>query len=114
MKIYLDDERQTPPGYTRTYSVSETIELIKQNDGNIEVISLDNDLGSGCEEGYKVLDWIEEQAFNNKIQPILHILIHTANPSAEDRMMKARFNAWKYWCEHGYSRSDLYEKEYTD
>ena len=29
INIYLDDERETPQGYYRTYSVEETIELIK-------------------------------------------------------------------------------------
>ena len=114
MRIYLDDQRTTPPGWHRTYTVEETIQCIKDNEGNIEAISLDNDLGSGLEEGRKVMDWIEEQAFNNTLKPILHLLIHTDNPSAEDAMMKARYNAWKYWQKHGYSRAELYSQEYND
>lgn len=112
MKIYLDDERETPNKYVRTYSVEETIELIKNNNGNIEILSLDNDLGSGCEEGRKVLDWIEQQAFENTLLPIPHIIIHTANPVAEDMMMRVRFNAWKHWINHGYNRIEWLTKEY--
>lgn len=106
INIYLDDERETPEGYIRTYNVEETIELIKQNNGNIYILSLDNDLGSGLEEGHKVMDWIEEQAFNNTLKPIGRLIFHTQNPGAEDKMMKARFNAWKYWEKHGYKRED--------
>lgn len=106
MNIYLDDERETPPGFVRTYGVKSTIELIKANNGEINILSLDNDLGPGYEEGRKVLDWIEEQAFNNTLKPIPHILIHTGNPGARDIMMRARYNAWQYWIKHGYKRED--------
>ena len=106
INIYLDDERDTPPGFVRTYTVEETIELIKQNDGNIEKLSLDNDLGIGLREGREVMSWVEEQAFNNTLKPIPYLIIHTANPVAENQMMSARFNAWKYWIRHGYNRTD--------
>lgn len=106
MNIYLDDERDTPEGYTRTYTVEETIALIKANDGHIYRLSLDNDLGAGYKEGREVLNWIEEQAFNNTLQPIPHIIIHTGNTVAQDQMMQSRHNAWKYWMGHGYNRID--------
>lgn len=112
MNIYLDDERQTPNGYVRTYSVDETIELIKANNGNIERLSLDNDLGVGYEEGRKVLNWIEEQSFNNTLLPIPHIIIHTGNPVAADIMMKSRYNSWKHWINHGYNRIEWLQKDY--
>lgn len=106
MNIYLDDERPTPPGYERTYTVEGTITLIRANDGNIQRLSLDNDLGSGLREGREVLEWIEKQAFENTLKPIPHIIIHTANTVAKDQMMQARYNAWKYWTWHGYNRMD--------
>jgi hypothetical protein len=108
INIYLDDERETPQGYYRTYSVEETIELIKSNNGKIYCLSLDNDLGVGIREGREVLNWIEEQAFNNTLLPIPFIIIHSQNSSAVDYMMKARFNAWKYWQSHGHKREDYY------
>lgn len=107
MNIYLDDERPTPEGFIRTYTVEETIDLIKANEGNIYKLSLDNDLGSGLSEGKEVLKWIEEQAFHNTLKPIPHIIIHSQNPVAVDEMMKARFNAWKSWQNHGYKRIDF-------
>lgn len=107
MNIYLDDVRPTPEGYVGTYTVEETIALIKANDGNIYRLSLDNDLGSGLLEGREVLRWIEEQAFNNSLKPIPHIIIHSQNSVAVEDMMKARYNAWKYWNSHGYNRADF-------
>lgn len=43
MKVYLDDERQTPEGWHRFYWPEEAIELLKQ--GKVTEISLDHDLG---------------------------------------------------------------------
>ncbi len=112
MKIYLDDERKTPDGFVRTYSVEETINLIKNNDGEVECVSLDNDLGTGFAEGREVMKWIEEQSFNNTLMPIPHLLIHSGNNVAVDEMMTARFNAWKFWKRHGYNRIDFLNKKY--
>ena len=50
ISIFLDDRRQTPKGFERTYTVAETIELMQdcQNKNiDIDVLSLDNDLGDG-------------------------------------------------------------------
>jgi hypothetical protein len=112
MKIYLDDDRKTPEGYIRTYSVEETIELIAKNNGSVETVSLDNDLGIGFREGREVMKWIEEQAFNNTLLPIPHLIIHSGNNVAADEMKKARNNAWRFWVGHGYSRSEYLQKDY--
>ena len=45
MKIWVDDLREVPAGYTDTKSVNETIKLIEdaeQNDVTIEVLDLDH------------------------------------------------------------------------
>lgn len=59
---------------------------------DIEFISLDNDLGEGRLEGYKVLDWLEDLQ-----EPIpFGIHIHTANPVARERMRAIiQRNGWK-------------------
>lgn len=107
VSIYLDDIRPTPDGYDiRTYTVEETIKALQENDGNVYWLSLDNDLGIGYREGKDVMKWIEEQAFYNQMKPINHIFIHTSNPAAEEEMMRARYNAYKYWEQmHGYDIS---------
>ena len=89
--VYLDDERETPKGgWERAYTVRECIEKLKDRD--VEVVSLDHDLGSGVAPGYDVLLWMEKEVFTNPDYfPPRFCLIHTANPSAKDKMMKARY-----------------------
>lgn len=87
VNIYLDDIRQTPNGFIRTYTVEEAIEEIIKNNGNINILSLDNDLGEGVSEGYKVLDWLEEQVLtDSKFVLPDKIVIHSSNPAARRRM----------------------------
>jgi hypothetical protein len=59
MKIYLDDERPVPEGWILVKTAHHAITLLRQHANEIEVISLDHDLGppeSGT--GYDVLVWI--------------------------------------------------------
>lgn len=87
MKVFLDDLRSTPEDWTRTYTVEETIELLST--GKVQELSLDNDLGENFQEGYKVLDWLEEQVFygNTEMLPA-KISVHSSNASARTRMLK--------------------------
>jgi hypothetical protein len=86
MKVYLDDERKTPDGWTRTYSVKDTIELLKTY--QVKELSLDHDLGDDQKlgTGYDCILWIEEKVFNdpNYIPPIM--TIHSANPAGRKNM----------------------------
>lgn len=84
IKVYMDDERQTPRGWERTFTVAQTINLLKQR--NVSHLSLDNDLGMGQPEGYKVIDWLEEQVYNDPTFPVPEITVHTANASRGDYM----------------------------
>lgn len=43
MKVFLDDERATPPGWTRACWPDEVIELLST--GTATELSLDHDLG---------------------------------------------------------------------
>lgn len=94
MKIYLDDIREAPAGWTRTYTAQETIDLLSKE--QVTEVSLDHDLAfdhyagdySKEETGYHVLLWIEEQVVtNNYTPPTIHI--HTGNPSAAIKMRQA-------------------------
>ena len=84
MKVYLDDERETPEGWTRVYWPDEAIELLKT--GQVIEISLDHDLGDDERgTGYDVVKWIEEQVVtNNFIPPVIRV--HSANISARQKM----------------------------
>lgn len=79
MMLYLDDLRETPEGWTRTYTVEQTKDKLLTR--TVTHLSVDNDLGfdDPKEEGYQVLDWLEEQVYNDPTFPIPEIEIHSAN-----------------------------------
>jgi hypothetical protein len=94
-KIFLDDCRPTPEGWARAYWPDEVKELLKK--GNVEVISLDHDLGDDERgTGYSVLLWIEEQVELANYKPP-EILIHTDNGPARQKMELARDSIIKRW-----------------
>ncbi|MCA2016684.1 hypothetical protein LDJ79_11225 [Vibrio tritonius] len=84
MKVYLDDERQTPEGWRRVYWPEEAITLLKQ--GIVTEISLDHDLGDDEHgTGYDVILWIEKAVATQGFQPP-SIRVHSANSSARQKM----------------------------
>jgi len=87
MRIYMDDARETPRGWTRTYTVEETIAVLETR--TVTHLSLDNDLGEGVPEGYKVLDWLEEAVYNDMHFPMPEVTIHSSNASRVEYMQRA-------------------------
>ncbi|MEM7431991.1 MAG: cyclic-phosphate processing receiver domain-containing protein [Pseudomonadota bacterium] len=87
MKVYLDDERDTPDGWVRAFWPDEVIELLES--GNVVELSLDHDLGDDERgTGYDVLIWIEEHvALHGFKAP--KIRVHSANSSARLKMEAA-------------------------
>jgi hypothetical protein len=84
MKVYLDDERETPQGWVRVYWPDEAIALLEQ--GNVKEISLDHDLGDDARgTGYDVVRWIEQAVVLHGFVPPV-IRAHSANPAAVKRM----------------------------
>ncbi len=84
MKVFLDDERETPPGWVRTYWPDEAIALLET--GTVTEISLDHDLGDDQRgTGYDVVLWIEEAVVNRGFVPP-KISVHSANSSARHKM----------------------------
>jgi hypothetical protein len=85
LRVFLDDERVTPTGWTRAYWPDEVIELLKT--GMVRELSLDHDLGDDERgTGYDVVLWIEEAvALEGFIPP--RISVHSANSSARDKML---------------------------
>lgn len=78
MKIWLDDQRKAPDGYNKIVNnIEDAKELILNNE--IELLSIDNDLGHNVAEGFKLIDWIEEQLMYGKIG-CFNIQVHSANP----------------------------------
>ncbi len=93
MKVYLDDERETPEGWTRVYWPDEAIELLRS--GEVMEISLDHDLGDDDRgTGYDVIMWIEEQvATSGFVPPMIHV--HSANISARTKMELGIAAIWR-------------------
>lgn len=94
MKIFLDDERTTPEGWTRAYSVEDAQLFIlttrlPQCNYTIEALSLDHDLGENVPSGYDLLNWLEELVYNDPSFPVPEITIHSANPTGRANMMRA-------------------------
>jgi hypothetical protein len=87
MKVFLDDLRDTPEGWTRTYTVEETIELLKTR--TVSELSLDNDLGEGQPEGYIVADALEEIVYLDETFPIPIITVHSSNAARVEYMQRA-------------------------
>lgn len=91
IKLWVDDVRQAPEGYTWVRSVNEAIAAIKNNE--IEVIDIDHDAGNFAFDGgdyIKLLDWLEEEGLSYPIH------IHSMNPIGRANMQRIiRHNNWK-------------------
>ncbi len=84
MKVYLDDLRTTPEGWTRAYWPDEAIGLLET--GRVREISLDHDLGDDERgTGYDVVLWIEEAVATRGFRPP-KISVHSANSAARAKM----------------------------
>jgi hypothetical protein len=86
MKVFLDDSRETPEGWFRTYTVKETLYWLST--GKVEEVSLDNDLGEGLAEGFTVLNELEIWIDDDPNFPIPIIHIHSANAVRAQSMRK--------------------------
>jgi hypothetical protein len=86
LKIFLDDERDAPPDFVRTRSVAATIELLELN--VVTELSLDNDLGEGLPEGYKVADYILNRVVNDNTYNLPQLMVHSQNPVRRKYMLE--------------------------
>ncbi len=89
MMVYLDDKRETPAGWVRTYTVEQTKDALLTR--QVTHLSLDNDLGSEDPktEGFNVLDWLDEQVFNDPTFPIPEMQVHSSNAGRAPSMRRA-------------------------
>jgi hypothetical protein len=84
MKVYLDDERAAPEGWTRVCWPWEAIALLET--GAVLEVSLDHDLGDDARgTGYDVILWIEEAVATRGFVPP-RLRVHSANASARRKM----------------------------
>ncbi len=90
IKVFMDDARETPHGWHRTYTVDETIAVLQTR--TVTHLSLDNDLGENQPEGYKVLDWLEETVYNDTSFPMPEVTVHSSNASRVEYMHRTLRN----------------------
>lgn len=84
MRIYLDDERPCPDGWTPARWPEDVISLLEG--GQVRELSLDHDLGDDVRgTGYDVVLWIEEAVATRGFVPPI-IRVHSANASARQKM----------------------------
>ena len=90
MKIYLDDCRQCPEGWTLAKTAQEAIDLLLENKDIVTHISLDHDLGpEEAGTGYDVACWIEERYYTDADWIAPQWAIHSSNPVGRQRMSAA-------------------------
>lgn len=101
MKLWVDDVRPAPAGYTWCRSVNEAKILIMHDNivsrsytvYHIELIDIDHDAGNFAKDGgdyIKLLDWLEETGRNYPIH------IHSMNPVGVENMRRViQKNKWK-------------------
>ena len=84
MKLYVDDIRIAPAGWTQAWNASEAIGHLATRE--VTELSLDHDLGDPGEcTGYDIMGWIEVRVYHDDF-PLPKIKFHTANPVGRDNM----------------------------
>ena len=82
INIYLDDLRPAPEGFILARNVKECQNLIINNRGKVNILSLDHDLGKG-KTGYDLVKWLsfynEREGYGENYFP-KEIYLHTMNP----------------------------------
>lgn len=100
MNIFLDDERACPESFVPAYTTEAARWLLICNKGEIDTLSLDNDLGNGYKEGRTLVLWLCEEAADGQDYWPKKIRIHSANPVAREYMhgMITRYGpyTWDY------------------
>lgn len=84
MKLWLDDVRPAPKGWTQVRSVNEAIAILET--GEVVEASLDHDLGDYSHDGgdgWRLVDWMAETG----TWPAQSVAVHSANPIGVDRML---------------------------
>ena len=95
MQLWLDDIRPMPNDYTHhAHSVNEAKTFIinaEKNGEDIELISLDHDLGDYVDDGGDgicLMDWLVER------QTCYPVIFHTANPVGRANMQRMKDRYW--------------------
>lgn len=104
MKLFVDDERPMPVdgGWIVSRTAKDAKDMIffaANNKGNeIEVLSLDHDLGENVPTGYDVAAWLECRVYMHGMIPPKVLKVHSANPVGRARILQT-FQSIARYCE---------------
>lgn len=97
LKLWVDDVREAPDGYTWVKSVNEAKKAIEELEYDSIIINLDHDAGDYAYDGgdyIKLLDWLE---FMNIVDSTFTFHIHSMNPVGVQNMRNIiEHNGWRY------------------
>jgi hypothetical protein len=95
-KVYLDDVRPIPAeDWILIKTVPELVALIKLIGDQIDVISLDHDLGENTPTGYDFIKWLEKKVFDGEYSAIPELKIHSANPVGRKNLENGIRAIWR-------------------
>ena len=87
MKLYVDDIRIAPKGWTQAWNAQEALDFLETKE--VTHLSLDHDLGNTFDKtGYDIMKWIELRVYMDNF-PLPEIKFHTSNPAGRDNMQAA-------------------------
>ncbi|MEC9291223.1 MAG: cyclic-phosphate processing receiver domain-containing protein [Pseudomonadota bacterium] len=95
---FLDDERKEPEGFERHYWPEETIAFLEENEGEVGVISLDNDLQGETpeQEGVEVMRQLKDKVVHRGFTPPDVLVFHTKNSEQKPEMIRLARTVIKY------------------
>ena len=99
MKLWIDDVRQAPDGWTWAATSADAIHHIVMTHitgGSLDEISFDHDLG-GDDTGYIVARMIEKAAVHGIYLGPCVWHVHSANPVGKANIIAAMKSAERFW-----------------
>lgn len=93
--VYLDDVRPAPKGYILIKNVEDLIGLITIIGDQIDLISLDHDLGKDQRPGYDFVTWLEEKVYTGVYTSIPKLRVHSMNPIGRKKMERGIRSIWE-------------------
>lgn len=93
MKIWLDDLRAPPDGWSWAKTVQEAEDLLAKTEKDEEIsISFDHDLGYQEKTGYDLAKFIEYQTALGREWNVVHWQVHSMNPVGAEKIIQAMRN----------------------
>lgn len=86
MNLFIDDIRPCPGGYKLARDSVKAKRLLSTF--TFDHVSFDNDLGLDSEEGWQIINWLENEIREGRITKPGRITCHSMNPVAKKRIME--------------------------